>query len=289
MALAPTTIDRLVFIRQLYLKGVDEANQSFPLSATAILTFHDAIEIFFVLAADEKSANVKTNTPLMQYFEAINQAIGSQPLYHKPSVARLNEARRGLKHQGILLAPEEINRLRYSVTEFFEDNTPLIFGVPFASVSLVDLVENERAKELLKESEEHMAAGDARNAIVAVARASHALWKSFKPRSLTDYRSAFGSTSRHTSDGGSGQLLQALYEIVVGLDSSVELLMLGIEPRRAGKFKKKVPGIAASPFEDDSNQATWSATLEPSLDDYRWCFDFVVDVAIRMQRVSVST
>ncbi len=41
------------------------------------------------------------------------------------------------------------------------------------SVSLVDLVENERAKELLKESEEHMASGDAQNAIVAVARAYH--------------------------------------------------------------------------------------------------------------------
>ena len=98
MALVPTTIDRLVFVRQLYLKGMEETHQSFPLSATAILTFHDAIEIFFVLAAEEKSATFKTNTPFMNYFEAINQAIGSQPLYHKPSIARLNEARRGLKH-----------------------------------------------------------------------------------------------------------------------------------------------------------------------------------------------
>lgn len=289
MVLAPTTIDRLVFIRQLYLKGVEESQQSFPLNATAILTFHDAIEFFFVLAAEEKSANVKTSTPFMSYFEAINQKIGSQPLYHKPSVARLNEVRRGLKHVGILPASEEIERLRYSATDFFEDNTPLIFGVPFVSVSLIDLVANERAKELLKESEEHMAAGDAQNAIVAVARAYHALWKTFKPRSLTDYRSAFGRAGRHTSDGRSGQLLQALYEIVVGLDSMVEMLVLGIEPLKAGKFKKMVPGLAVSPLKDDSYQAILSGAQEkPSLDDCRWCFDFVVDVAIRMQRAAGS-
>ena len=101
------------------------------------------------------------------------------------------------------------------------------------SVSLVDLVENERAKELLKESEEHMASGDAQNAIVAVARAYHALWKTFKPHSLADYRLAFGRTGRHASDGGSGQLLRTLYEIVVGLDSMVEMLVLGVEPLKA--------------------------------------------------------
>lgn len=288
MALTPTTIDRLVFVRQLYLKGVEESRQSFPLSATAILTFHDAIEFFFVLAAEEKSANVKTNTPFMHYFEAINQAIGSQPLYHKPSIARLNEARRGLKHGGILPASEEIERLRNSVTDFFEDNTPLIFDVPFVSISLVDLVENEQAKELLKESEEHIAAGDARNALVAIARANHALWQTFKTRNLTDHRSAFHFAGRDTSDGGSGQLLQTLYEMVLGLDSTVEMLVLGIESHRAGKFKKKVPGIAVSPFKDDSYQAQWSGAQEPSLGDCRWCFDFVVDVAIRMQRATDS-
>ena len=35
---------------------MDESRQAFPMSATAILTLHDAVELFFLLAADEKGA-----------------------------------------------------------------------------------------------------------------------------------------------------------------------------------------------------------------------------------------
>ena len=285
MALTPTTVDRLVFIRQLYLKGAEESRQPFPMSAAALLTFHDAIELFFVLAAEEKGARVKSSAQFMSYFEAIDQVIAPQHLEHKSSINRLNGARRVLKHDGILPDRDEIERLRNSTADFFEDNTPLIFRVQFAGISLVELVENDKARQLLNEASQQIDAGDVDNAIVSITRAFHVLWRLIKPQSIADLGSAFRFSTRPGDDERTGKLIEVLYQSVVSLDSAVEKLTLGIDPFKAARFKAKVPTVMGSPFKEDSYQVIWRAGRpKPTLDDCRWCFDFVIDVAIRMQR-----
>lgn len=53
---------------------------------------------------------------------------------------RLNKARVQLKHYGTSPSKLDIEAFRATVTNFFDENTPKIFGIDFSSVSLVDLV-----------------------------------------------------------------------------------------------------------------------------------------------------
>lgn len=59
--LDPLTVQRLAFIRFLYEQGVSQADQPEPLSATAVLSFHDAVELFLRLAAEHLHVNLPTD------------------------------------------------------------------------------------------------------------------------------------------------------------------------------------------------------------------------------------
>lgn len=281
MILEPTTVARLVFIRQLSLKGKDESRQASPMSAAAILTLHDAVELFFVLAADEKGVQVKTNTPFMANFIPINQKIAPAQLEHKSSIARLNKIRTALKHSGILPAQEEIERACSGVVDFFEDNTPLIFNVDFSSISLVDLVMNDRAKQFLQKAKIYIADVDSEKAIIAITRAEKILWRGLEDQNM-DYLPGRLSFS---VDRDLEEILELAFKSIRQLDFVVLRLAYGIDPFRSKRFNLLVPHVFALLDSDETCHVQWyGGKKPPSLDDCRWCLDFVVDVAIRMQR-----
>lgn len=64
---------------------------------------------------------------------------------------RLNRARVALKHHGTMPSKLDIEAFRGSTTNFFEDNTGIVFGIRFTDISLVDLVQCKDAKNNLKE------------------------------------------------------------------------------------------------------------------------------------------
>ena len=55
-------MNRLAFIRLLYLQGIEQYRQPRPLSAASILTFHDTTELFLILAADHMQAGPVSRT-----------------------------------------------------------------------------------------------------------------------------------------------------------------------------------------------------------------------------------
>jgi hypothetical protein len=56
-------VERLGYIRFLHQDGIDQARRPHPLSSAAILSFHDAIELFYVLALDYMAVQVNPKTP----------------------------------------------------------------------------------------------------------------------------------------------------------------------------------------------------------------------------------
>jgi hypothetical protein len=283
MPLHPDAVQRLSFIRQLYLKAVEDSRQPHPMGAASLLTFHDAIELFLGLAAEHLSATVSTKAMLMDYFEPINAKLAPKQLEHHGSVDRLNAARRGLKHKGLIPAPDEVERLRNGAADFIQDNTPLVFGVDLASVSLVEHIANEKAKALLVDAQKHIEQGKAEDAIVAITRAYHALWRQAKPQSIWDHASHFQSSGGAAEERHINGRFNLIFQAVAALDSIVEKLALGVDPFRAQRFKSCIPGISESPF-TGSYQVQWLGGRRiPSLDECRWCLEFVVDVGIRMQ------
>ncbi|MEV6831226.1 hypothetical protein [Amycolatopsis sp. NPDC051102] len=58
---------RLAFIRFLYDQSMDQVNQPEPLPATAILSFHDAVELFLRLSAEHLKQNLPSRVDFAEY------------------------------------------------------------------------------------------------------------------------------------------------------------------------------------------------------------------------------
>ncbi|MGW7197354.1 hypothetical protein [Streptomyces chryseus] len=67
-----TTVRRLVFIRLLHEQGIRQSEQPRPLSATAILSFHDAVEHFLCLSVEHlKIMDMPIFTPFEHYWKKV--------------------------------------------------------------------------------------------------------------------------------------------------------------------------------------------------------------------------
>lgn len=52
-SLTPTVVQQLALIEHIYAEGVDASRSPHPLSATAVLKFHNAVELFLGLSASQ--------------------------------------------------------------------------------------------------------------------------------------------------------------------------------------------------------------------------------------------
>jgi hypothetical protein len=157
MALKHTVMERLAFIKYLYNTAVDQSRKPQPLCSASILTFHDSVELLLHLASEHLDAG-KKDVSFVAYWDILNGKLrkssdSQSQLSQKESMRRLDKARGELKHFGIRPSKSDVEDFRVSVTSFFVENIPVIFGIEFPSVSLVDIVEYEDARDNLREAE----------------------------------------------------------------------------------------------------------------------------------------
>lgn len=149
MVLDNSTAKRLAFIRYLHTIAVEQSKKPEPLSCTSILMLHDSIELFLQLSYEHLNGG-KADPKFLEYWDIINSKLNGKAITQKESIRRLNDARVSLKHHGNLPSKLDIEGFRASALNFFEDNTPIIFGVSFKEISLVELVQCVESKDSLK-------------------------------------------------------------------------------------------------------------------------------------------
>jgi hypothetical protein len=81
---------RLAFVRYLYGLGVDQSHKPEPFAAVAVLTFHDACEMFLQIAAEHNGVTFpKQRSPdFLEYWLLFEQQ-GKLQLTSKASMGRL--------------------------------------------------------------------------------------------------------------------------------------------------------------------------------------------------------
>jgi hypothetical protein len=164
--LTPQTVQRLAFARFLYEQGVAQCNQPEPLSATAVLSFQDAVEHLLLLSADHLRINLPSDMKFLQYWERLKPALPQgESLPSKQAMDRLNRLRVALKHYGTIPSSAAIAQAKADVTTFFTDATSMIFGVGFAAVDMIDLVSREKTVAILRAAHERAEAGDVPDAM----------------------------------------------------------------------------------------------------------------------------
>lgn len=306
------TMQRLAFIHSLASMGERQARQPEPLAALAVLTFHDSIELFLHLAAehvDAQRGQLGKNRMLKfeEYFGIINEAMSrneamsADRLVHQAAITRLNDARIALKHHGTPTARHAVEQLGAEVTRFFEDNTPLVFGIEYRTISMVNLVTCEPARLSLQKAEDHLADGNTEGAQVATATAFAQLIRDYEQRATSRYgRSpfAFGDTFAFDSSQFRNpslfyteqhQFEDRLMKSVQALQEAMKIVGLGIDYRRYTKFRLLTPGVRFGHGPDPVVFKRGGTQAQPpSLEACRFSFDFVIETAIQLQEVDLD-
>ena len=173
------TMKRLAFIKALYTSAVSQSYQLEPLSSMSILSFHDSVELFLQLSSEHIGAS-KKQPNFLEYWSVISDKMKEGELQQKVAMDRLNKSRVAMKHYGTLPSKLDIESFRASTTNFFEDNTQLIFDIPFSKISLIELVQPEEAKNFLSKASACLEGNNIQEALREIALSFDSLIHNFE-------------------------------------------------------------------------------------------------------------
>lgn len=288
--LTETTLQRLAFIRYLYNIAIEQSRQPEPLGAASILTFHDSIELFLQLASEHLNAGNK-KLGFIDYWDLLEPKLPKSGLSQKESMRRLNKSRVALKHHGTLPSKMDIEAFRASATNFFEENTPLVFGIEFSAISMVNLVTCTEARGSLEEASQLIEEGRIEDALDKIAIAFAQLIDDYENRKRTRFGRSpffFGSSliSETSRDMGIinrkfAKFVDDVRDSIGAMQSAMKILSLGLDYRRYAKFRLFTPIIVKPSREYIIVRRIGKEP--PSVKDCHFCYDFVVESAIRLQ------
>jgi hypothetical protein len=322
-----TVVQRLAFIKYLYGTAVEQSRQPDPLAASSLLTFHDSVELFLQLSAEHLDAQTTPKTQFLQYWNLLNEELGANKLTQRESMRRLNSARVQLKHNGTMPSKLALESFRSSVTSFFEDSTPLVFGIGFDSISMINLVSHAAARANLERAKQLMDAGNVPEALREIAIAFERLLKDYRERTGIGFRelrtpfsyhiptSKLGAqmstdTLKHQLKGvKTDKLRKILVSVMVALSDvlksvtelqrALNVMTLGLDYRRYARFHQATPHNVAIMEQyvrpGISKENVFPGTWVPqgreetvTLDDCIFCMDYVIECAIKLQEFAFT-
>jgi len=285
-------IKRLAFVKYLYNLSVEQSMKPQPACSAAVLMFHDSIELFLELASEHLDQG-KSGVGFMEYWELLAPKLQDDGLTQKESVRQLNTARVGLKHSGILPSKSIIEGFRATTTNFFEENTPILFGKKFSDISLIELVQYPHTKKNLLETQELLKEAKIEDALDKVALSFAQLIDDYENRKRDELGRSpffFGRSLTFLSSfhmdikGRLGDFVDSIGESVEALREGVKILSLGLDYRRYVKFRLLTPHIERfiggkyNVVRVDRGQKG-----KPTTEDVQFCIDFVIESATALQ------
>lgn len=284
--LPSTTLQRLSFIKYLFDTGIEQSLQPEPFSTLSVLTFHDSVEMFLHLACEHLDVSSLGRSPtFLDYWDKLS----NYQLTQKASMKRLNTARNSFKHSGTMPSKLDIETFRVNVSSFFAENAPILFGMEFDAVSIIPLVLDEKVKSLLEMAESLHNDGMTFDALDRIAAAFYYL---IKRQSMVERVRispfAFSRSSRSfwdkeaTIDEGAREGLKGVIDYLDALCGDIDLVAFGIDYSRYSKFKLLTPNVREA-----LDGTLWLSSAprknSPIADEYRFCVNFVVESAVKIQ------
>lgn len=289
------TAKRLAFIKYVWRRADEVAQEPEPLSAAAVLSFHDAVELFLQLASEHVDSG-SSSPGFMDYWELLGAKVPGG-LGRKEAMRRLNKARVALKHHGTMPSALDIQSFRSSTRDFFEDNTPRVFGVTFEAVSLSAFVSPPETRAALDQAVSHLEQNDVEHSLEASATAffhllSHADKvvanrhgiSPFESRQGIDRyaRSFFSFGDLDNRDRDLARFAQAVAAAIEEIRDALRLIALRVDYHRYLRFKQATPNVMQTG--DGKLHLSWFRTAvgSPELTAplARFCIDFVLDASL---------
>lgn len=272
------TMKRLALVRHLFNVGIEQSHQAEPMNSVSLLSFHDAVELFLQLTTEHRGIS-KNDRTFMAYWDAIAPKIG-EPLRQQESMKRMNRARSQLKHHGVLPASTDVESFRVSTTNFFLENTPLVFGKEFEDISLVDFVSSQNVHAKLSNAEELIKKERLKDALKETELAFNSIVHEYissklhPGSSLFKFENEFKPLPVFTEDEDVEGFVDEVGEAIPPMQEAVTILSLGLDYRKYAKFKSILSrGISQQIPEPKNDEAAHVA----------FCFNYVIESAIHLQ------
>lgn len=319
MPLEESIIKRLAFIKSIYKMAIQLSEAPEPLCSASLLFFHDSVELFLQLALETRDAAGSNKINFMEYWDKISLKLpDKKTLSQKESMRRLNNSRVALKHFGTLPTRQDLDTFKANVSNFFEDNTKIIFDIEFSGISLVELVSCPDARGTLREAENLMNEARTEDAIDSAAVAFAQLLNDYQymikgrfgkyPFSFSapGFSGTFFSTSSESDLTGDiesfaddvDSALSDIEDSISEIQDALEIMMLGLDYRKYMKFYLLSPVVRRlQGMGDPKAKKTYGdykvyepkrrKRISPTKDDVQFSIDFVIESALILQKLNL--
>jgi hypothetical protein len=305
----PSQIERLAFVRYLVSVGRTQVELPEPTAASALLTFHDAVELFLQLAAEHLHVQMRfPKDHFVDYWPKLEQA--GKPMPFSEAMKRLNDARVSLKHRGVLPRRSDLVDFGVIVPDFLQQATRAVFGFEIETVSLSVLVADTVARAELQDAERAVSEERLPDALKASALSFDSLVGNYESRAAGHrYQSPFkASSSPHSTSfrhymirqrsklrpaTGRDELqeltqeleraFESLWDAMEGTQDALRIVLLGLDYRRYVRFSSVTPSV----HHMMSGPRHVSPMPTGSLDDAKFSIEFVIESALRLQAFDV--
>lgn len=291
------TTKRLAVIKQLYLHGIEQSYEVEPMNGFSILSFHDSVEMFMKLCAEKRGIKIGRDVNFGDYFSKLPD------LQCNATMTNLNSKRVSLKHYGVLPSKLDIEISRANVTDFFEHNTPIFFDVQFNEISLVSLIKYNSVKDYMNRALSDLSLNQYKDSITNSQIAFKELMWCYEMENTLHFESILGKSWNFSSQSsfhlkmGLGSdfdsFIDNVSESIPLLEERLNIIGLGIDYLRYRKFKLLSPYIEM--WADEKGDDRYSVFIDEGRDrricsqkNARFCFDFVIESALKLQRFNVD-
>lgn len=287
---------RLALAKYLLRLGVGQSRQPEPLCSIALLSLHDATELFLQLAAEHVDAKTSKNTEFLGYWDAIQNKLDAKTLPKRESMKQLNAARVSLKHHGVLPARAHLGEFSMMVEAFFAETAQIVFDVEFDSISLADFIDCEECRLELKRAEACAIEDEHGKGLTACAKSLDSLVRDYEDRKRERFgRSPFlfgddMSFSHGFSSADPEDLVlrnRGLQDFALKIERSIgdiqrglKILSMGLDYRKYSKFRLLTPMIFVSA---GGERLIAGSSSKGTRDDLSFCIDFVLESALDLQ------
>jgi len=290
VALSPQAVRRLAFIRLQYTEGLDRSRRAQPLASTAVSAFHDAVEMFLLLAAEHLGVSLPKHVDFDGYFTEITKATGKQ-LPARNAMRRMNSSRVNFKHHGSIPSATDLEQFRADVTTFLTDATQMVFAADFERLDMIDLVPQQDAVNKLRDAETQAGKGDYTEALALLSEAFDGLLDDYAGRKLAaDGTSPYTwlpsqgisrvPLNRRDHDPELAKRTDQALTALEGMQRAMRVIAMGLDYRRYVRFELLVPSIAW--FMDGHRDVRPVPGQQVGDDDYQFCRQFVIETALHL-------
>jgi hypothetical protein len=270
---------RLIYAKYLLKRAANlHADDNELASAGAVLTAHDSAEMVMLVVIEELKLSSFRN--FSEFWKLVKESTGKEPP-RKAAMDRLNHARVGLKHKGILPNPKVVADFLRTTTTFCEEIARDYLAIDYETVSLADLVQNPDARTHVKKAESSKSNSDLKTALEELAIA----YKELDSEANKKHEDELIGQIRLPDLGGTPSFeIHELHHQLEQMGAVVDALILGVDLTKYRKFVTIVP--VAQRYADNHVEIMWlrdSAKISDS--DYDFCYEFVMDFALKMATV----